>query len=72
MHHSHADPVPGGLAGHGVPKGGWFARLAARPLLMCGFRPFFLATAAYGALVMLAWTAFLGAGLALPRVAGGP
>ena len=27
------------------------ARLAARPLFMCGFRPFFLATAHYGVLV---------------------
>lgn len=72
MHHPHADPVPGALAGHCVPDRGWFARLAARPLLMCGFRPFFLATAVYGVLVVLAWTGFLGAGLALPRVAGGP
>lgn len=49
-----------------------FARLAALPLFMCGFRPFFLATAAYAVLVLLAWLGFLGAGLALPAVPGGP
>lgn len=52
--------------------GGWMARLAARPLFMCGFRPFFLAAALHGVLVVLAWTGFLGAGLPLPAVAGGP
>ena len=30
---------------------------------MCGFRPFFLATALYSVLVVLAWTGFLGIGL---------
>ncbi len=48
------------------------ARLAALPLFMCGFRPFFLATAAYAVLVLLAWLGFLGAGLVLPAVPGGP
>jgi uncharacterized protein involved in response to NO len=47
-------------------------RLAARPLFMCGFRPFFLLTALYAVLVLLAWSGFLGFGLAVPAVAGGP
>ena len=47
-------------------------RLAARPLFMCCFRPFFLATAVYGVLVLLVWLAFLGAGQGVPAVPGGP
>ncbi|AVR88559.1 NnrS family protein [Thauera aromatica] len=46
-------------------------RLAALPVFMCGFRPFFLATAVYGALLVLVWLVFLGTGGALPAVAGG-
>jgi uncharacterized protein involved in response to NO len=45
------------------------ARLDA--LLQCGFRPFFLFTAAWGALALAAWLAALGGALALPTVAGG-
>lgn len=50
----------------------WSARVAARPLFMCGFRPFFLLTAFYAVLVLLLWGGFLGFGLAVPAVAGGP
>lgn len=60
-----------GAGGEGAPPG-WGARLAARPLFMCGFRPFFLLTALYAVLVLLAWSGFLGFGLAVPPVAGGP
>lgn len=56
----------------GCSTAGWTERLAGRPLFMCGFRPFFLLTAAYAVLVVAAWTGFLGAGLPLPAVAGGP
>jgi uncharacterized protein involved in response to NO len=45
---------------------------AAHPLWMCGFRPFFLATALSGAAWIAIWGVFLGAGLPLPAVAGGP
>lgn len=62
----------GVAAGRTTERPGWTARLAARPVFMCGFRPFFLATAVYAVLVVLAWTGFLGAGLPLPAVAGGP
>ncbi|HNF76603.1 MAG TPA: hypothetical protein PKX14_07405, partial [Thauera aminoaromatica] len=58
--------------GAGNAQSGWSARLAARPLFMCGFRPFFLLTALHAVLVLLAWGGFLGFGLALPAVAGGP
>ena len=58
--------------GTGHAQSGWSARLAARPLFMCGFRPFFLLTALYAVLVLLAWSGFLGFGLAVPAVAGGP
>ena len=47
-------------------------RLAARPLFMCCFRPFFLGTAVYGVMVLLVWLAFLGAGQGVPAVPGGP
>ncbi|HRM69626.1 MAG TPA: NnrS family protein, partial [Thauera phenylacetica] len=60
-----------GAGGEGASQG-WGARLAARPLFMCGFRPFFLLTALYAVLVLLAWSGFLGFGLAVPAVAGGP
>ena len=50
-------------------SGGLRARLDA--LLLCGFRPFFLITAAWGALALAAWLAALGGALALPTVAGG-
>ncbi|ATE62704.1 NnrS family protein [Thauera sinica] len=39
---------------------------------MCGFRPFFLAAAVYGAVLLPLWLGYLGAGLALPAVPGGP
>ena len=38
---------------------------------LCPFRPFFLLTAAHGALAMAAWIAFLSGLLPLPDVAGG-
>lgn len=42
------------------------------PLLYCGFRPFFLATALAGTLAMLAWGGFLLFGTALPAEPFGP
>ena len=54
------------------PFGRLFDRLAARPLFMCGFRPFFLATAVYAVLLLLMWQGFLAAGLGVPAVPGGP
>lgn len=50
-------------------SGGLRARLDA--LLLCGFRPFFLFTAAWGVLALAAWLAALGGALDLPTVAGG-
>lgn len=44
----------------------------AHPLWMCGFRPFFLATAVSAAGLIALWGTFLGHGLPLPPVAGGP
>ena len=41
------------------------------PVWLCPFRPFFLLTAAHGALAMAAWIAFLSGLLPLPDVAGG-
>ena len=54
------------------PFGRLFDRLAARPLFMCGFRPFFLATVVYAVLLLLMWQGFLAAGLGVPAVPGGP
>lgn len=45
---------------------------AGHPLWSCGTRPFFLATAAAGPLLMLPWALFLAAGTPLPPSAGGP
>ena len=53
-------------------RSSWMARLDGLPLFMCGFRSFFLLTALYAVLVVLGWTGFLGFGLPLPAVAGGP
>lgn len=50
----------------------WFDRLAAHPLFLCGFRPLFFAAAVYATLAVLLWLGFLGAGIALPGVPGGP
>lgn len=44
----------------------------AHPLWLCGFRPFFLLTALSGAGLIALWVAFLGHGLPLPPVVGGP
>jgi uncharacterized protein involved in response to NO len=55
-----------------TPAGGLYSRAAAHPLFMCSFRPLFLATAAYAAIGLVLWSAFLGAGLAVPAVPGGP
>lgn len=49
-----------------------FDRLVARPLFMCGFRPFFLATSVYAVLLLLMWLGFLAGGLGVPAVSGGP
>ncbi|WP_256081118.1 NnrS family protein [Massilia sp. YIM B04103] len=45
--------------------------LQAHPLFLCGFRPFFLFTAGWGALAMAAWLAMLAGWLPMPDVAGG-
>lgn len=45
--------------------------LAAKPLFLCGFRPFYLATAGYGVLLLAAWSAMLSGGLPIPDVPGG-
>jgi len=42
------------------------------PLWSCGLRPFFLLATLSAPLFMLAWLGFLGHGLPLPQVAGGP
>lgn len=42
------------------------------PLWMCGLRPFFLFAALSALLFMGAWSLFLGAGMPLPAVVGGP
>ena len=47
-------------------------RFAAKPLFMCCFRPFFLATTVYGVLVLLVWLGFLVLGQGVPAVPGGP
>lgn len=44
----------------------------AHPLWLCGFRPFFLAAAVAAAGLMALWGGFLGHGLPLPAVPGGP
>lgn len=46
-------------------------RLAARPLFICGFRPFFLAAALYALLLLPLWLGFLASGQGLPLVPGG-
>lgn len=45
---------------------------ADHALWSCGMRPFFVATAAAGLLLMLPWALFLTAGTPLPPSAGGP
>ena len=47
-------------------------RLAAWPLLLCSFRPLFLATTLLAVLGIALWLGFLDFGLALPAVPGGP
>lgn len=47
-------------------------RLLAHPALLCSFRPLFLAVLASALLGVALWLGFLGHGLALPAVAGGP
>ncbi|OYW93310.1 MAG: hypothetical protein B7Z23_05115, partial [Pseudomonadales bacterium 32-61-5] len=47
-------------------------RLAAWPLLLCSFRPLFLVTTLLAILGIVLWLGFLGFGLALPTVPGGP
>lgn len=44
----------------------------AHPLWLCGFRPFFLAGAVSAAGLIALWSAFLGLGLPVPAVPGGP
>lgn len=44
----------------------------AHPLWLCGFRPFFLAAAVSAAGLIALWSAFLGLGLPVPAVPGGP
>lgn len=47
-------------------------RLAAWPLLLCSFRPLFLVSVLLAVLGVALWLGFLGFGLALPAVPGGP
>ncbi|EIK51692.1 nnrs family protein [Stutzerimonas stutzeri TS44] len=47
-------------------------RLAAWPLLLCSFRPLFLATALLAVFGITLWLGFLTFGLPLPSVPGGP
>lgn len=47
-------------------------RLAAQPLFQCSFRPLFLGAAVYAVVAMAWWLAFLGMGMPLPAVPGGP
>jgi uncharacterized protein involved in response to NO len=47
-------------------------RAAAQPLFLCGFRPFYLATAASAVLALAVWLAVLSAWLPVPDVPGGP
>lgn len=45
--------------------------LAAKPLFLCGFRPFYLATAGYGVFLLAVWSAMLSGSLPIPEVPGG-
>jgi len=47
-------------------------RLLASPALLCSFRPLFLAVLASALLGVALWLGFLGHGLPVPAVAGGP
>ncbi|MCW3147651.1 NnrS family protein [Stutzerimonas stutzeri] len=47
-------------------------RLRGWPLLLCSFRPLFLVTLLLGLLGVASWLGFLGFGLPLPAVPGGP
>lgn len=44
----------------------------SHPIWLCGFRPFFLLTALSAVVLVGVWGAFLGHGLPLPQVTGGP
>ncbi len=46
-------------------------RACSHPLFLCGFRPFFLATAAYAVLLLAAWSAMLSGAMPAPDVPGG-
>lgn len=54
------------------PSDRFASRLAAHPLFLCAFRPFFLAAAWTAAIDLALWLGFLAAGLPLPDVPGGP
>jgi uncharacterized protein involved in response to NO len=47
------------------------ARLSAHPLFLCGFRPFYIATAGYAVLLLAAWSAMLSGLPPIPDVPGG-
>lgn len=47
-------------------------RLSSHPLFLCGFRPFYVATAGYAVLLLAAWSAMLSGILPTPDVPGGP
>ena len=47
------------------------ARLMNHPLFLCGFRPFFVATAGYAVVSLAAWLGMLAGILPAPAVAGG-
>jgi len=46
-------------------------RLMNRPLFLCGFRPFFLATAGYAVFALVVWLVFLSGAIPAPEIAGG-
>lgn len=48
------------------------ARLSVHPLFLCGFRPFYAATAGYAVLLLAAWSAMLSGLPPIPDVPGGP
>lgn len=63
---------PGVAAVAPAPGRGLVDRLAAHPLFQCSFRPLFLATAVHASLALALWLAWLGLGLPLPPLPGGP
>lgn len=53
-------------------SGGALGKVMAHPLFSCTLRPMFVATAGFATIGLALWSAFLGFGLAVPAVPGGP